>query len=320
MGVENDDKQGRGDLAVSNIVQGAAWKYAPVAGSELLVLVALADNADDDGVAFPSYAHLAQKTRLSERQVKRIVKSLVDQKLVTVRQHGGKVGGHNVNNIYVVEVEAMIGGVMEGQIRGDILTPLPGFEEQSGVSPGVVRGDIAMAQEPPRNHHQEETTTTSTLDERVQRVFDHFVVACDPRTKTLDDSRRKLIVKALSVVEGDELLTEAIDGLIAYVKKPSVRDKSLSLSRVFKTRPNGDTLIEQIEFWASQAPKSVTTNSDGIPLRARNHFDAMVRLYANRENAFEWKTTMERLANEVATYDCQVIFDENAKPLRIEHT
>lgn len=56
-----------------------AWKYARASGTEFIVLLALADNADDTtGHAWPSVATLARKCRVSERTVQRALQSLTE--------------------------------------------------------------------------------------------------------------------------------------------------------------------------------------------------------------------------------------------------
>jgi hypothetical protein len=60
-------------------VMSWVWDHATVGGSELLVLLAIADCANDDGTnAFPSIATLARKTRVNERTVQRITRRLQD--------------------------------------------------------------------------------------------------------------------------------------------------------------------------------------------------------------------------------------------------
>jgi hypothetical protein len=52
------------------------WNYSKQAGSPLLVLIALADEADDEGFCYPGVPRIARKTRLSDRQVRRILNGL----------------------------------------------------------------------------------------------------------------------------------------------------------------------------------------------------------------------------------------------------
>lgn len=54
--------------------------------AELLLLLAIADRAGDDGVAWPSITELAEKTRLSERHVYRLVKLLTEDGRLQLRK------------------------------------------------------------------------------------------------------------------------------------------------------------------------------------------------------------------------------------------
>lgn len=57
-----------------------------VSGSELLVLIALAEWANDDDECWPSHDSIAKRARVSRRQVIRLVQSLVSRGLVEVDQ------------------------------------------------------------------------------------------------------------------------------------------------------------------------------------------------------------------------------------------
>jgi hypothetical protein len=48
------------------------WSESQHKGSELLLLLAIADNANDQGIAYPSLRTLAKKTRMSRRNVIRV--------------------------------------------------------------------------------------------------------------------------------------------------------------------------------------------------------------------------------------------------------
>lgn len=69
-------------------VMADVWADAPVEGGELLVLLALADWADDDGVCWPGTAAIAKKSRLSVRHVKRVIDALVERELVELLELG----------------------------------------------------------------------------------------------------------------------------------------------------------------------------------------------------------------------------------------
>jgi hypothetical protein len=68
----------------------AVFDSATLGPTERLVMLALADHADDDGRCYPSIDRLRQRTGLSERAVQINVKKLADQGYLRVVSGGGK--------------------------------------------------------------------------------------------------------------------------------------------------------------------------------------------------------------------------------------
>jgi len=61
-------------------VQTQVWTYYPGSGTELLLALAVADFADDEGAGiWPSVETLAKKVRCSDRQVSRIISGMVNK-------------------------------------------------------------------------------------------------------------------------------------------------------------------------------------------------------------------------------------------------
>ena len=54
------------------------WRDAPYDGTQLLLLLALADYANDSGYCFPTQKQLAEKCRCSERHVRSLMKNFVE--------------------------------------------------------------------------------------------------------------------------------------------------------------------------------------------------------------------------------------------------
>ncbi len=66
------------------------WDHSPATGTDHMVLLAIADAADDDGTnAWPSEATLAHKARVSERTVRRSLRALEELGVLTVELHEG---------------------------------------------------------------------------------------------------------------------------------------------------------------------------------------------------------------------------------------
>ena len=141
------------------------WEDARIQSQpELLVLLALADHARDDGVCWPSIRTIAAKARVEERSAQRILRRLIEKGLVELVTKGGCIDGHNVPNRYRVtggDPPSPRGlteghpGVTSGQgVGGDRQSPRGDPENPDGVTLGQ------------GNHHIEPSlskTTTSSL-------------------------------------------------------------------------------------------------------------------------------------------------------------
>jgi len=79
------------------------WEHSPVGGSERLVLLAIADCADDEGRnAWPSVATLARKCRVDARTVQRIIRRLAAGGHLAMT---GCAGGRGSNRYAVLMAE-----------------------------------------------------------------------------------------------------------------------------------------------------------------------------------------------------------------------
>jgi DNA-binding IscR family transcriptional regulator len=74
-------------------VMTAVWDHSPYESGELLVLLALADWADDQGRCWPSVPAIAQKARLKERQVYNILQKFRADEIIQCAPGGGR--GHS---------------------------------------------------------------------------------------------------------------------------------------------------------------------------------------------------------------------------------
>lgn len=92
-------------------VMTSVWAYADCKGSELLILLALADFCDDNGEnVYPSMQTLAKKARLSEPQARRVVQNLVKLDLIEIVEKGGWDRGRNRSNSYRIKLETLYAG------------------------------------------------------------------------------------------------------------------------------------------------------------------------------------------------------------------
>jgi len=68
------------------------WKHSQHVGTELLMLLAIADFANDDGDAYPAVGTLAKKCRITPRHANRILSALRNSGELQVLLHKGRVG------------------------------------------------------------------------------------------------------------------------------------------------------------------------------------------------------------------------------------
>jgi hypothetical protein len=88
-------------VAVSIKVSTYVWEYSEHKGTALLLMLAIADHAHDDGGgAYPSIATLARKARTSERNVKLLLPKLEGSGELEVRRSKGPRG----TNLYRVKI------------------------------------------------------------------------------------------------------------------------------------------------------------------------------------------------------------------------
>lgn len=79
-------------------IMAAVWEREDLDASERLVMLALADHADDDGRCYPSIARLHKRTSMTDRGVQKVIARLVEKGFVSIIQNGGRSGA----NLYIV--------------------------------------------------------------------------------------------------------------------------------------------------------------------------------------------------------------------------
>ncbi len=78
------------------------WKNGPCDRAERLMLLALADHADDKGWCFPSMARLAEKTCMTERGARKVIRRLEVGGWLAVQIGGGR-GGKSLYRVLMDE-------------------------------------------------------------------------------------------------------------------------------------------------------------------------------------------------------------------------
>ena len=105
-------------------VMSAVWEHSKMKGSALLLQLAIADFADDAGIAFPGTETLAKKIRMSERQVKRLRQILYENDELAYIS-GGKFKGDKLSVRVTPGAVRVTNRVSKGDKSGTVrVTPM----------------------------------------------------------------------------------------------------------------------------------------------------------------------------------------------------
>ena len=171
------------------------WGDSPATGGKLLVLLALADFADDEGRCWPSIATIATKARLTERQTRRVLAELDD-----LGEIGMPSGARSSESPFIV------GGQ---NVRG---RPCPPGEDICGSEGGTfgvarVEPSLGTVKEPPLSR----PTATQLEAEAMQRCWEHWLAESGKKQR-LDDKRRRILRRAIQLA-GEDRVKLALTGL-----------------------------------------------------------------------------------------------------------
>lgn len=136
-------------------VMTLVWKHYPEGGSELLLALALADWADDQGGhIFPSVSTMALKTRQSDRNVQYLLAKMKEVGWLEQIEAGGTIDGKKLATSYRIPIERLPLGVV-GPVK--TLHPSDGCKPAhgpvKGLSPTGETGCTPSTMYTSYNHH-----------------------------------------------------------------------------------------------------------------------------------------------------------------------
>jgi hypothetical protein len=135
------------------------WESSRSRGSELLLLLAIADHANEDGYAYPGIASLARKARMSKRNTRYVLGKLVKAGELIISRGTARRGTN--------EYRVQIAKTADGGAR----IASPAKEGAGGCNPAYERGAIAVAPEPSLNRQSEAPRAREEIESRhVQRA------------------------------------------------------------------------------------------------------------------------------------------------------
>lgn len=133
------------------------WKHGPQDPDERYVCLAIADNADADGFAYPSIPYLVDKTRKSESSVRRAINQLVAEGWL-VRTHAGNGRGNRAH--YQLVKKVSVGHPFQS-VKGVSVTEKGCQGENERLSQGPEKG---VSQTNPPHPHKGVTVIEPSLN------------------------------------------------------------------------------------------------------------------------------------------------------------
>jgi len=190
----------------------SVWEYSHLRDqSQLLVMLALADFSNEEGECFPSVSTLAEKSRVSERHVQKVISHLQQHGLVTVEKGAGRgrIPGQR-SNLYRINLNQLRSNASipapnykeqndkKRQDKADRIhprhndTPTPGTMTPVGVAYAQKRGVIMPPEPSVLEPSKETTTTTRNLSKSNGAVKTSVVVVASSSPDNVDEPTENL--------------------------------------------------------------------------------------------------------------------------------
>lgn len=119
-------------------VMHEVWDRSQQSGSALLMLLAIADNANDECEAWPAVSTLAKKCRMTERNARMLLRQLVEAGELEIQEGAGAQTRYGNTNLYIIRTP--------GIDQPERVKRASGVKATSGVKPKVSRGEKSGTQ------------------------------------------------------------------------------------------------------------------------------------------------------------------------------
>lgn len=235
------------------------WKHSKQEGNGLLILLALADWANDDGYAWPSVDTLAHKARVSDRTVQRQIQKIESDGELRILEGEGPNGVH----LYQVTVDVGVSDEQGDTVsppttvqpRGDNVT-VRGDKPGVTVSPNTSLTIIDTPEEPSDSRTSSAKRQRSEFQETHDRLCRYFAEISgheyvDPQGKLTAKERRDLVAKTwhpitriLKMVDGREDEAEAL--MLEAWKRLTSGKESMTLKGVISLLGTCESILAEV--------------------------------------------------------------------------
>ena len=224
-----------------------------------LVLLKLADNANDDGICFPSYQYIADKCEMSKRSAISHIDDLIKMGFVTKKARKNKDGSNA--NLYLLHLEqggekSAPGG--ENISLGSENFALGGSEKSAPITSHSFNLSINRVSDDENSANAERTEENKKTSKRekisvdYQGVMDAWnkVFNGSPihLLKTLSQERQKAILKvAKAMLETPDVESCSVEVFTGYFQDFLSQANSRA-NKFFFGGPNGDGWVAKFDY------------------------------------------------------------------------
>lgn len=194
------------------------FKNETLDANKKLIMLALADNANDEGFCYPSINTIVKKTSLSNKTVIKHIKELEEKELLLSKKRNSKLnekGGGRLSTIYIVFPLENIQKLDEDLLRkfdlkrGQSVEATP--PSQSVTSPLVLGGQSVEATPKPSpslfNHH-----LFNKLNKEEKEIYlEYIALRKSMKLKTTLSIHERLLSKYFEYGKNIELIQKAIN-------------------------------------------------------------------------------------------------------------
>lgn len=190
----------------------AIWRDPPCKGGDLLCLLAIADNADENGYAWPSVTTIARKASMSQRGAQKCLKKLHEAGLISIISGGGR----NKTNAYQITTNGIGDTEKRKNPEQNTVNPSSPFSEinpeQRDINPeqSCTKPRTPVhpnSQEPSKNHCVSGKADTHTQFEKFWELH--------PRPKDREVSQTRF----LAAIEAGADVRDILYGAQAYASE-----------------------------------------------------------------------------------------------------
>lgn len=211
-------------------VSAYVWEHSRHSGTELLLLLAIADIANREGLAWPAVKTLGRMMRMSERNTRRILRELEASGELLTRQGAGPSGCH-LYQVKMIEnlplfgpdepVDKPVDSTPPDKLSGD-------KRDRRGRTSRVKRDDIAMSAEPSVTNYRTAAARGSSPGEPVDKSKAAAAAGgkllYPPNLSSAQQHAMESYLKGLSPRAAQLLLDELAGLLKAGMNGKAVRD------------------------------------------------------------------------------------------------